>query len=82
MGSDFVASDLVEVKASGARFGHRGWIGDRFASNRQLYAIQFPDNCVGYFEEWELEKVSSVEAATDWGAVEGVHDIAELETHP
>ena len=54
---DFVISELVEVKAPGIRLGHRGRVVNRFARNQLLYAVQFPDNCVGYFESWELEKV-------------------------
>ena len=78
---DFAISDLVEVKATGIRLGHRGWVVNRFARNRALYAVQFPDKCIGYFERWELEKVPK-ETATDWERGKGFHDIADLETRP
>ena len=77
---DLAIGDLVEVKATGIRFGHKGRVVNRFTSNRLLYAVQFPDNCVGYFERWEVEKVQSIEAATDWERGKGFHDIADLET--
>jgi len=54
---DITINDPVEVKALGIRLGHQGRVVNRFAQTRPLYAIQFPDNCVGYFERPELEKV-------------------------
>jgi len=60
-------NELVEVKALGIRFGCRGRVVNRFAGPgiRQLYAVQFLDNCVGYFERWELEKVLLEEVAPE-----------------
>ncbi len=49
--------EQVEVKASGIRLGHRGRVVNRFARSRPIYAIQFSDNCIGYFDGWELKKV-------------------------
>ena len=79
---DFAINELVDVKASGIRLGHRGRVVNRFALPRPLYAVQFPDNCVGYFERSELEKLPPEDAATDWERGKGFQDIAELKTQP
>ena len=79
---DFAISDLVEVKAAGIRLGHRGRVVNRFTRIRLLYAVQFPDNCIGYFERWELDPVAPGEAATDWERDNGFQDAADLETDP
>jgi hypothetical protein len=79
---DLAINELVEVKATGVRLGHRGWMVNRFARNRPLYAVQFPDKCIGYFERCELERAPSEVTATDWEAGKGFHDIADLETRP
>jgi len=47
---DLAINDPVEVKTPGIRLGHRGMVVNRFARACLLYAVQFPDNCVGYFE--------------------------------
>ena len=73
-------SDLVKVNALGTRFGHRGRVVNRFTQNRPLYAVQFPDNCVGSFERSELEKIQSSEAATDWEKGLDFHDVTESQT--
>jgi len=65
MGLDITINDPVEVKAPGIRLGHQGRVVNRFARTRPLYAVQFPDNCVGYFERPELEKVPLGEGTAD-----------------
>ena len=80
---DLTAKELVEVKAPGVRLGHRGWVVDRFGHTRGLYAVQFADNCVGYFERRELEKVlpGELDAGSERGT--SVYDIIDdLETRP
>ena len=79
---DFAISDLVEVKTAGVRLGHRGRVVNLFARSRPLYAVQFPDGCVGYFERGELGKAPLKETAADWERGKGFHDIAYLETRP
>lgn len=79
---DLAINELVEVKTPAIRLEHRGWVVDRFARTRPLYAVQFPDNCVGYFERWELEKVLPEELAGVWQRGQGFYDIANLETRP
>ena len=64
MEPDFAINELVEVKACGIRLGHRGRVVNRFAGSRLLYAVQFPDNCVGYFERWELKPGFPI---SNWG---------------
>jgi len=61
---DLKYKDLVEVETPGVRFGQRGHILNEFRRDRLIYAVQFPDNCFGYFDEWELEKILPEEAAT------------------
>ncbi|MBA7706540.1 hypothetical protein ES703_115394 [subsurface metagenome] len=78
---DLAIKDLVEVKAPGIRLGHRGHVVNRFARTRPLYAVQFPDNSVGFFERSELEKVPPEGAATDWERGVGFQDVADLESH-
>ncbi len=62
---DFAANDLVEVETAGIRLWHRGRVVNRFARSRPLYAVQFSDSCIGYFEWWELKKVLPKDAATN-----------------
>ncbi|MCL0084368.1 hypothetical protein M1N82_02370 [Dehalococcoidia bacterium] len=50
-------NDFVEVKASGIRFGHTGRVVNQFVSTRPLYAVQFPDNSVAFFEMSEIERI-------------------------
>ena len=61
-------NELVAVKTLGIRCGCRGRVVNRFAGPgiRELYAVQFSDNCIGYFETWELEKVLLAELAAEW----------------
>jgi len=74
---DFKYKELVEVKAPGVRLRQRGHIVNWFSRGRPIYAVQFPDNCVGYFDESELEKIPPEEAATDWERGIGFEDIIE-----
>ena len=76
---DLAINELVEVKTPGIRLGHRGQIVNRFARTRPLYAVQFPDNWVGYFERWELERVVPEELATEWARDKGSCDKADSE---
>ena len=62
---DFGINDSVEVKAAGVRLGHRGRVVNLFARSRPLYAVQFPDKCIGYFERGELGKAPLKGTATD-----------------
>jgi len=64
---DFAISDLVEVKATGIRLGHKGRVVNRFARTRPLYAVQFTNNCIGYFEGPEIERVTSEHVAFKLG---------------
>ncbi len=63
---DFAINEVVEVKAPSIRLGHRGRVVNRFAHSRSLYGVQFPDNCVGYFDRWELERLLPKELAAEW----------------
>jgi hypothetical protein len=74
--------DLVEVKTPGVRFRQRGHIINEFRRDRLIYAVQFLDNCFGYFDESELEKVPLDEATTDWERGIGFEDITEKASHP
>lgn len=62
----FAINEVVEVKAPGIQVGHRGWVVSRFAYSHSLQAVQFPDNCVGYFDRWELSRVPPKELAAEW----------------
>ena len=79
---DLNYKDLVEVKAHGVRFEQRGYIVNRFMRHRPIYAVQFPDNAIAYFDESGLEKVPAERAANDWERGTGFQDITELETRP
>ena len=80
MEPDLAINDPVEVKAPGIRLGHRGRVVNRFARTRLLYAVQFPDNCVGYFERPELKEVPLGERAADWERDTGFQDVTGVET--
>jgi hypothetical protein len=75
---DLAINDLVEVKV-GLHKNHRGRVVNRFTRTRPLYAVQFPDNCVGFYERSELEKVPLEKAATDWERGIGFKNIIDLE---
>jgi len=77
---DLAINDSVEVKAPGIRLGQRGRVVDRFARTRPLYAVQFPDNCVGYFERPELEKVPLGEGSADGERDTSFQDVTDVET--
>jgi len=77
---DLVINDPVEVKVPGIRLGHRGRVVNRFARARPLYAVQFPDNCVGYFEKPELQKVPLGEGTADGERDTGFQDVTDVET--
>jgi len=77
---DLVINDPVEVKVPGIRLGHRGRVVNRFARARPLYAVQFPDNCVGYFEKPELQKVPLGEGTADGERDTGFQDVTDIET--
>jgi len=79
---DLNYKDLVEVKAHGVRFGQRGHIVNRFVRDRLIYAVQFPDNAIAYFDESELEKVPAERAANDWERGPGFQDIREKASRP
>ena len=65
MEPDCAINELVEVTAAGIRIGHRGRLVNRFACIPPLYAVQFPDNCIGYFQKLELNRVAPEEARTE-----------------
>ena len=77
---DLVINDPVEVKVPGIRLGHRGRVVNRFARARPLYAVQFPDNCVGYFERPELQKVPLGEGTADGERDTGFQGQTDVET--
>lgn len=79
---DLKYKDLVEVKAPGVRFRQRGHIMNQFNRNRPIYAVQFPDNAIAYFDESELEKIPVELAATDWEKGIGFEDVMEKATRP
>lgn len=79
---DFAINEVVEVKAPSIRLGHRGWVVSRFVYSRFLYAVQFPDSCVGYFDRWELERVPPGELATEWEKGKGFRGVVESEMRP
>jgi hypothetical protein len=57
---DFDIGDIVHVRSPGIRLGHMGMVTNLFDSQPLLYAVQFSDQCIGYFEARELEKVPQV----------------------
>ena len=77
---DLVINDPVEVKVPGIRLGYLGRVANRFARARPLYAVQFPDNCVGYFERPELQKVPLGEGTADGERDTGFQDVTDVET--
>jgi len=79
---DLKYKDLVEVKAPGVRFRQRGHIINQFNRDRLIYAVQFPDNAIAYFDEPELEKIPLEDAANDWERGIGFEDIIEKASHP
>jgi len=79
---DFAINDPVEVKAPGVRLGHRGRVVNLFSRSRPLYAVQFPDGCIGYFERGELGKAPPKGTAADRERGRGFQDTAYLETRP
>ena len=79
---DLKYRDLVAVKAPGVRFRQRGHIINEFRRDRPIYAVQFADNCFGYFDESELEKITLEKAATDWERGIGFEDIMQKATRP
>ena len=56
MQTEINIGDYVEIVSKNVRFGHRGKIVN--ISNREniIYAVEFDDGCVGYFETCELKK--------------------------
>ena len=56
---DLDINNLVVVKAPNVWLGQRGRVVNRFARIWTLYAVQFNDNCVGYFERSEFKRCSS-----------------------
>jgi len=79
---DLAVNTPVVVKAPNARLSQRGCVVNRFARTRTLYAIQFDDNCIGYFERPELERSVTDETATNGDKNKDFYDITELVTRP
>jgi len=79
---DLAINTLVVVQAPNARFGQRGRVVNRFAQTRTLYAVQFDDDCIGYFERYELERSITKETATNRDKNKDSYDITELVTRP
>jgi len=77
---DLAIHTLVSVKTPGARSGQDGWIVNRFNQTRTLYAVQFDDKCIGYFERAELEEITSEKATSNKSDNKEFDDITELET--
>jgi len=79
---DLAINTLVVVKTPNTRSGQRGHVVNRFAQTRTLYAVQFDDKCIGYFERSELEKSTTEETATNSNKSKGLYDVTELVTRP
>jgi len=82
MQSDLAIHTLVSVKAPNARLGQRGRVVNRFVQNRTLYAVQFDDKGIGYFERPELEESATAETTTNRNNSKDFYDITELITRP
>ncbi len=79
---DLAVNTLVLVKAPSTRLGKIGRVINQFAQTRTLYAVQFDDKCIGYFERSELEESTTEETATHKNKDKEFHDTTELETRP
>jgi len=64
MQSDLAINDLVVVETPGTRLKHQGRVINRFTRSQELYAVQFDDGCIGFFERRELGKITPQEATT------------------
>ena len=79
---DLAIHTLVSVKAPSIRSGQSGQIVNLFNQTRILYAVQFDDKCIGYFERSELEEISTEKAITNRNNSKECYDITELVTRP
>ena len=82
MKSNLDITNLVIVKAPNARLAQRGRVVNRFDRTWTLYAVQFDDNCVGYFGRSELEKCKTEAQSKNIDESKDFHDTIELVTRP
>ena len=79
---DLAINNRVLIKAPNARFGQKGRVVNRFTRDRTLYAVQFDDSCVGYFERSELDGNLTEEINTEEDRSKDFRDTAEFITRP
>jgi len=82
MKSNLDITNLVIVKAPNARLGQRGRVVNRFDRTWTLYAVQFEDNCIGYFGRSELKRCKTEKQGEDVDESKYFHDTIELVTRP
>ena len=80
--TDLVINMPIVVKALNARLGSKGRVTNRFIGTGTLYAVQFDDGCVGYFNRSELEILEPEEKHDNIDESKGFHDVIELLTRP
>ena len=82
MTSNLDITNLVIVKAPNARLGQRGRVVNRFDRTWTLYAVQFDDNCIGYFGRSELERCKTEKSGENADDSKDFLDTIELLTRP
>ena len=82
MKSNLDITNLVIVKAPNARLGQRGQVVNRFDRTWTLYAVQFEDNCIGYFGRSELERCKTERQVKNVDESKDFLDTIELVTRP
>jgi len=82
MKSNLDITNLVIVKAPNARLGQRGRVVNRFDRTWTLYAVQFADNCIGYFGRSELDRCKTEKQDEDVDDSKDFFDTIELLTRP
>ena len=82
MKPDLDIANLVIVKAPNSRLGQRGRVVNRFDRTWTLYAVQFEDNCIGYFGRSELQRCTAEKQGKYLNENKDFHDTMELVTRP
>ena len=75
-------TNLVVVKAPNARLGQRGRVVNRFDRTWTLYAVQFDDECIGYFGRSELERYKNEKPSENVDENNDFFDTIEIVTRP
>ena len=82
MQSDLGINNVVVIKAPNARLGQRGRVVNRFDRTWTLYAVQFDDNGIGYFDKSEVERIELKRNDGLGDSSSSLCDITELLTRP